>query len=96
MKVVWTDQARERLFDIEDYIVSQGSPDNAAKFIQKIVDRAKILADFPNSGRKVPEYDREDFRELIEDNYRIIYRIKENLIEIDTVFEARRLLPGTD
>ena len=92
MKIVWTHQARERLFEIEDYIITQGSPVNAAQLIQRLVDRAKILSDFPNSGRIVPEYGREDCRELIEGNYRIIYRIKVDVIEIETVFEARRLL----
>ena len=92
MKIVWTHQARERLFEIEDYIITQGSPVNAAQLIQRLVDRAKILSDFPNSGRIVPEYGREDCRELIERNYRIIYRIKVDVIEIETVFEARRLL----
>ena len=66
MKVVWTDQARERLFEIEDYIITQGSPSNAEQFIQRLIDRAKVLVDFPNSGRIIPEYASADYRELIE------------------------------
>jgi hypothetical protein len=41
----------------------------------------------------VPEYDLEDYRELIEGNYRMIYRIKADVVEIETVFESHRLLP---
>ena len=96
MKVVWTHQARERLFEIEDYIITQGSPENAAQFIQKLVDRTKVLADFPTSGRKVPEFDDINCRELIEGNYRIVYRLKPDVIEIETIFEARRIFPKTD
>jgi hypothetical protein len=48
MKVVWTNNARERLFEIEDYIISQGAPVNAEQLIQRLVDRAKILIEFPN------------------------------------------------
>lgn len=96
MKVIWTDQARVRLFEIEDYIINQGAPANAEQFIQRLVDRAKILADFPNSGRIVPEYPTEDYRELIESGYRIVYRVKKDVIEIETVYEPKRLLPESD
>ena len=96
MKVVWTDQARERLFEIEDYIISQGSPVNAEQFIQRLIDRAKILVDFPKSGRIVPEHATEDYRELIETGYRIVYRVKKDLIEIETVYQPRSLLTESD
>ena len=92
MKVTWTIHARERLFEIEDYITTQGSPKNAEQFIRRLIDRAKILADFPNSGRIVPEYNSEEYRELIEAGYRIVYRVRKDEIEIETVYEPRRLL----
>ena len=92
MKIIWTNEARNRLFEIE-YYIAQDSPDTATAFVQKLIDRVKILANFPNSGRKVPEFDSEDYRELIEGNYRIIYRTKKDVIEIETVFEGRRILP---
>ena len=92
MKVIWTAEAIERLKEIDAYI-SQDSPANAAKFIDLLFERGDSLAEFPQSGRKVPEYDLEDYRELIEGNYRIIYRVKADAIEIETVFESHRLLP---
>lgn len=91
MKVVWTNEARNRLFEIEDYIAHE-APANAVKFVQKLIDRAKILETSPDSGRKIPEYDFEDYRELTEGNYRIIYRVKKDVVEIETVFEGRRIL----
>ncbi|MGK5089908.1 type II toxin-antitoxin system RelE/ParE family toxin [Bdellovibrionota bacterium FG-2] len=96
MKIVWTDEAREKLFEIQDYIVNQGSPANAEQFIQRLIERTKILADFPTSGRIVPEYASEDLRELVEAGYRIVYRIKKNLIEIETVYEPRRIFSKAD
>jgi toxin ParE1/3/4 len=95
MKVVWTPLAIERLQEIDAYL-SKDSPAAAARFIALLFQRGDSLAELPRAGRKVPEYDREDYRELIEGNYRIIHRVKENVIEIETIFEARRLLPGTD
>ncbi|MBI2604557.1 MAG: type II toxin-antitoxin system RelE/ParE family toxin [Deltaproteobacteria bacterium] len=95
MKVVWTPLAIERLQEIDAYI-SENAPTAAANFIELLFSRADSLAEFPYSGRIVPEFNREDYRELIEGNYRIIYRIKVNVIEIETVFEARRLLPKSE
>ena len=48
--------------------------DNKIKvsLIQKSVNR---LEKFPNSGRQVPEIKRQDIREIIKGNYRIIYKI---------------------
>lgn len=94
MKVIWTLEALERLSEIDEYI-SQDSPGNAARFIELILSRGDSLAEFPKSGRKVPEFDSEDYRELIEGNYRIVYRIKDRTIEIETVFECHRLLELT-
>ena len=96
MKVVWTSEARDRLLEIEAYIASQGSPHNAERFIQKIIQRAKILTDYPVSGRIVPEYPSGVFRELIENGYRIVYRIKSEVVEIITIYEPRRSLPIKD
>ncbi len=79
MKIVWTNHARERLFEIEDYIISQGAPANAEHLIQRLIDRAKILIEFPNSGRIVPEYPSGDYRELIEASYRIVYIVRRHL-----------------
>jgi hypothetical protein len=44
--------------------------------LDKITRRSEQIADQALSDRKVPEYETEDIRELIEKPYRIIYRIK--------------------
>jgi hypothetical protein len=38
-----------------------------------------MLAKFPKSGRKVPEFDNEDMRELLVYSYRVLYRIVDDL-----------------
>lgn len=40
----------------------------------------------------VPELAREDIRELIEDNYRIVYQVLDDRIVVLTVFEGHQLL----
>lgn len=65
MRVYWTDNAIEHLVNIYGYI-SQNSPVYAKRMVDRITRRSEQIADFPMSGRKVPEYESEDIREVIE------------------------------
>ena len=49
---------------------------------------------FPESGRIVPEYNQKDLWEVIFQNYRIVYRIKPDIIEIVTITHGARLMGG--
>jgi toxin ParE1/3/4 len=91
MHLVWTREALNKLSEIEKYI-SQDSPDRAITFVDYLIERGDALKDHPNIGRVVPEIGKESIRELIAKNYRIIYRIDRDRIEILTVFEGHRLL----
>jgi plasmid stabilization system protein ParE len=64
--------------------------------VDKITRRSEQIAGQPLSGRKVPEYDAEDIRELIEKSYRIIYRIKPDQIDVLAVIHGARLLPDDE
>ena len=48
-----------------------------------------MLAQFPRLGRKVPEFDDENVRELIVYSYRIIYRLQGDVI-IAAVIHGKR------
>ena len=52
-----------------------------------------MLTLFPESGRIVPEYDRRDLRELLFQNYRIVYRVKGGEVQIAAVGQMRRPVP---
>jgi toxin ParE1/3/4 len=45
----------------------------------------------PLSGRVVPEVGDDTVREVIHGNYRIVYRVRPDLVEIVTVFHGARL-----
>lgn len=81
VKIVWTDEAIDDLKSIHDYI-SKDSINNAIRFSNKILDKTDVLINFPKSGRIVPEFGSESIRELIEGNYRIIYKMEDSLISI--------------
>jgi len=81
--------AIESLRNLHGYI-AKDSEVYASSFVQRIILAADKLTTFPRLGRVVPEADEETIRELLYQNYRIIYRIKSELIEILTVIHGRR------
>jgi toxin ParE1/3/4 len=93
MKVNWTQKGRQRLQQPYDYI-STDQPDNALNYVDKITRRVELLAMQPRSGKVVEKYQRDDIREIYEGDYRIIYRILVERIDILTVRHSSRLLPN--
>jgi plasmid stabilization system protein ParE len=59
-------------------------------FVTKILASVGQLSDHPRIGRRVPEAARDDVRELIFQNYRIIYLVKSDCLFIVTVLHGSR------
>jgi addiction module RelE/StbE family toxin len=91
MIVVWTKNATRELRAIHDYI-AQNSRKYAQGMVNRIRDGPNPFADFPLLGPKVPEYEDESIRELYEHPYRIIYRVREERIEVLSVVHGARSL----
>jgi len=91
VKVVWTEFAIEDLKSINDYI-SKDSKVYASRFVEKLMSRVDQLETNPKSGRIVPEFNIETLRELIEGNYRIIYKIDNDFIGIVRIHHSSRQL----
>ena len=72
--------------------ISKDSKGYADKFIDKMVSRVGQLETFPKSGRVVPEFNTETIRELIEGNYRIVYRINPDYVGIVRIHHSARQL----
>ncbi len=92
MKVHWTDNAISHLIGIYDYI-ARDSAFYAQRMVDRLTRRSRQIGEFPVSGRRVPEYEAPDVREVIENPYRIIYRVKSNQIDILAVVHSAQLLP---
>jgi len=90
-EVKWTPQATDDLEAIAEFI-AQDSPHYASLFVMDVLTAAEGLRRFPRAGRIVPEVADPDVRETILGNYRIVYRIKRELVEILTVYHGARLL----
>jgi toxin ParE1/3/4 len=91
MKIFWTKEALLRLQEIEEYI-SRDNPIGAIEFVDKLITIAETIIDNPRKGRMVPELSLENIRELLHQNYRIVYLLKKNSVDILTVFEGHQLL----
>jgi addiction module RelE/StbE family toxin len=90
VRINWTFQAKNDLKDIADYI-SKDSKLYAKRQVLKIRNRTDILKSQNYSGRMVPEIQDENIREILEGNYRIIYReVNENRIDILTIHHFSR------
>ncbi len=90
VRINWTIQARNDLKNIADYI-SKDSAVYARRQVLKIRNRTKTLKSLPRIGKIVPETEKTSIRELIEGNYRIIYKIiSQNRIDILTIHHTAR------
>ncbi len=90
-EVRWTSQAADDLEAIADFI-AHDSPHYASLFVIDVLASVERLETFPQSGRIVPEANDPVLREIILGNYRIVYRVKPQVVEILTVYHGARLL----
>jgi len=91
MKVHWTKTAQGHLEGIYQYI-AQDSVEYALRIVDRLTRRSQQIAMFPLSGRTVPEYEMDTLREVIEGQYRIIYRIKPGQLDVVAVVHGARNL----
>ncbi len=90
--LIWSEQA---LFSLEEIVefISRDSECYAKSFTAKIIEQVENLTAFPELGRKVPEFNDRKIRELIFHNYRIVYLVKEDSVNILYVGHSSKLIP---
>jgi toxin ParE1/3/4 len=91
LKIKWSPRAASNLEEICNYI-AKDSEYYAILFAKKIINIVKGIPQFPKSGRIVPEYKDESIREKIYGNYRIVYRLKGDLVEIVAICHGAKSL----
>lgn len=90
-------RALRDLSEIQAFVAAD-NPHAAAVLTTALLARVAILATFPEAGRVVPEWSDPSVRELIEGNYRIIYRVgagqgpTTETLDVVTVAEGHRRL----
>jgi plasmid stabilization system protein ParE len=95
MKIIWSHLSVEKIEEIASYI-REDSVNASIVWVKAVFSKIERLKRCPKSGRIVPEIEREDIREVIYRNYRIIYRADKNRLVILTVRHGKQLLPVDD
>jgi len=89
VKLLWSRNALERL-DAEARLIARRRPLAARRFVEQVRDAVARLADFPQSGRPVPELPGELVREVIVGSYRVIYRPESDRVLILHLMHQRQ------
>ena len=84
------------LESIRAWYTDQGVPDVAERLIGEIIASIEALADHPDLGRIVPEFDQPFLRELIRPPFRIVYRRDPKHVRVVRVWRSERLLDVPD
>lgn len=94
-RIAWTEAASIDLEEAWEYI-AHDSLMYAASFVQRIRDSARSLAELPERGRVVPEFELPSVRELIVGNYRLVFQTTPTTIFILRVIHGARRMPPLD
>ena len=90
-KLEWSEEALEDIESIATYI-EKDSPTYAKSVVSKFFEKAGLLQDFSELGRRVPELNDEAIREIFIYSYRLIYKIDNQTILFIAIVHGKRLL----
>ena len=65
--------------------IAKDDPAAAPQLPEHLLERVASLARFPYSGQVLPEVQRDDIREIIGGAYRVMYRRREDSVEIAAI-----------
>ena len=82
MRVTWSPPEDGQVDDAVAFIAAD-TPSAVLELLERLLGRVKSLADYPDSGRMVPETQREDIREILVRAYRVMYRRRDDVVEIE-------------
>ena len=92
MQITWTHYATFTLKGHYEYIKKAKGVKSARNWRKKIFDRVEYLKPFPRHGRQETSvlHPNQEFRSILEGNYRIIYKIEDQEVYITHVFNTRQ------
>ncbi len=91
-QIIWTEPAISDLDEITEYIALD-KPEAAGNLVKRVFEAIERLKNFPDSGKKPPEFSRKTrYREVIIGPCRIFYRVEKNRVFILYVMRSERVL----
>ena len=91
VEVEWSEAAKNDLKEIFEYL-TQHSSQYAYYFNERIFESIENLQKFPQIGKMVLDFNDPSIKEIVIQNYRLVYKYEESKIEILTVIHGSRLL----
>jgi plasmid stabilization system protein ParE len=92
--ISFAESALRDLEEVQAWYAEQGVPDIGARLVEEVFQRVQALADHPDMGRVVPEFDQPFLRKLIHPPFRIVYRRDPQRVRIVRVWRSECLLHG--
>ena len=92
MVISFTESALRDLEEVRIWYTEQGVPDVGTRLVAEVFQRIQGLADHPDMGRVVPEFDQSFLRELIHPPFRVVYRRDPRRVRIVRVWRSERQL----
>ena len=80
------------LESIRDWYAAQSAPDVGVRLVREILASLDQLAEFPESGRVVPEFEQPWLRELVRPPFRIVHRLEPERIRVVRVWRTERTM----
>lgn len=77
---------------IRSWYADRQAPEVGERLLREIFAHVERLADFPESGRVVPEFGLVQLREIIHPPFRIVYRFDQDRVRVVRVWRSERLL----
>lgn len=92
MKLLIARSALNDLEDIRRYYSNQGLTAVGQEIVSMLLAKAQRLIEHPDVGRKVPEFDQAQIREIIHSPFRVVYLREAEVVNLVRVFRSERLL----
>jgi toxin ParE1/3/4 len=92
MKIFFTQQATDSLRECIDFLGEKISDSKRSEVFNRILEKIEKLADNPWIGQteEYLEHLSKSHRRVIDGNYKIIYRVENDIIYITDIFDTRQ------
>jgi toxin ParE1/3/4 len=92
VKITFAESAIQDLEDVLRYYQEKDLPHIGERLVNNVFEEIEQLADQPDMGRMVPEFELEYLKELVRPPFRIVYRREQKNVRIVRIWRSERLL----
>lgn len=90
--ISFAESALSDLHAIRKWYTEQLVPEVGERLVAEVFSQVERLAEHPESGRIVPEFNVVNLREIIHPPFRIVYRLDGSRVRIVRVWRSERML----